>query len=97
MGLRRLSALTSLELRDVSGMSDAVLASSVTALTRLTSLSVTHCKAVTADGRALVLAALGPAVALEFEGCSVPDVTAPKPGRSGSAEGQLLMPDMLMG
>ncbi|KAG2484388.1 hypothetical protein HYH03_016803 [Edaphochlamys debaryana] len=75
-GLSALTQLTRLEVKDVHAMSDTVL-TSVSRHRSLQELSVLHCEAVTARGRACVVRGLGLRVALDFEGCSLPDITRP--------------------
>ncbi|GIL49495.1 hypothetical protein Vafri_5820 [Volvox africanus] len=93
-GLGNLKQLTKLEVKDVNSMSDKVLVA-LTGHTGLKDLSVLHCEGVTSRGRNAVVRALGPRVALDFEGCNLPDITRPCALPTASTQAQLIGDDQV--
>ncbi|EFJ45346.1 hypothetical protein VOLCADRAFT_94477 [Volvox carteri f. nagariensis] len=93
-GLGALTQLTRFEIKDVHSMSDKVLLA-LTGHTGLQDLSVLHCEAVTSRGRNAIVRALGQRVALDFEGCSLPDITRPCALPTASTQAQLIDDDQV--
>ncbi|GLC56921.1 hypothetical protein PLESTB_001163500 [Pleodorina starrii] len=93
-GLGALSQLTRLEVKDVHSMSDKVLLA-LTGHKALQDLSVLHCEGVTSRGRNAVVRSLGQRVALDFEGCSLPDITRPCALPTTSTQAQLIDDDQV--
>ncbi|GFR47940.1 hypothetical protein Agub_g9743 [Astrephomene gubernaculifera] len=91
-GLGALRQLTRLEVKDVPRMTDAVLAG-LGRHGELREVCVLHCEAVTLRGRNALYRALGPRVALDFDGCSLPDITRPCALPTSSTQAQLIDDD----
>ncbi|KXZ53274.1 hypothetical protein GPECTOR_7g1168 [Gonium pectorale] len=86
--LSSLSGLRELALVHLHTAGEGQLMAGLSALTQLTRL-----KAVTHRGRTVVIRSLGQRLALDFEGCSLPDITRPSALPTATTQAQLIDDD----